>query len=78
MRFTDSVLDDGTYDVFVVDAASDDDTAGVHLELTITSGEHKGEVIALRAAQLGRDPVMLIGLPAELRVSDGVPSVNFD
>ena len=70
------MLADGTYDVFVVDADTDGDTTS--LELTITSGEHKGEVVRVRAANLRREPVVLIGLPGTLRVESGIPTVTFD
>ncbi len=72
------MLPDGAYDVFVVDADADAEGDGVRLELTITSGDHKGEVVPLRAANLARDAVMLIGLPGTLRVEAGIPTVDFD
>lgn len=76
-----SDLADGTYDVFVVDAAEaalDDGTEVVHLELTITSGERKGEVVALAASGLGRSEIDLMGMPATLTVIDGAPTVTID
>jgi hypothetical protein len=72
-------LRDGVYDAFVVDVHSDDKNFSIaHLELTITSGEHKGEVVRVRADALQRDPVALLGLPVMLTVSDGQPRVSFD
>lgn len=74
-------LADGTYDAFVVDATAQDAggaTDVVALELTITSGEHKGEVVALTASGLGRDELDLLGMPATLRVTGGTPSVSID
>ena len=68
---------DGTYDVFVVDAESTDDGA-VRLELTITTGPSKGEVVSLRAEGLGRDAIDVLGMPATLVVTDGVPTVRID
>ena len=75
-----SMLPDDTYDVFIVDAraSTDDDVNAMELELTITSGEHKGEVVSVRATNLERDEIELIGLPAQLRVVNGTPSVEFD
>lgn len=76
------VLDDGTYDVFVVDAtAADDDPATCVVELTIVAGDHKGEVVSLRAAGLARDAdaaLELLGTPGTLVVTDGVPTVTLE
>lgn len=73
------MLSDGNYDVFIVDARDIDDARdALQLELTITSGEHKGEVVTVRAANLRRNAIDLIGMPASLRVAGGVPSVEFD
>ena len=68
---------DGTYDVFVVDAESTDGD-DVRLELTITTGPSKGEVVSLRAHGLGRDAIDVLGMPATLTVIDGVPTVQVD
>lgn len=70
------VLDDGRYDAFVVWVdARDDGAFGV--ELTITTGIHKGEVVELVAARLPlREPLDLVGLPCTLVVTDGVPSIE--
>ena len=70
------VLADGTYDVFVVDATVDGDSTA--LELTVLAGEHKGEVVTVTAIGLGRDELELLGMPATLRVENGVPSVTID
>ncbi|MBI2703922.1 MAG: hypothetical protein HYX32_01330 [Actinobacteria bacterium] len=71
------MLADGTYDAFVIDATIEG--AGperiVHLELTITAGERKGDVIAVAAAGMSGDEFDLIGMPATLTVSDGSPRV---
>jgi hypothetical protein len=50
----------------------------VRLEVTVTSGAHKGDVVAVRASNLARDPIDLIGLPAQLRVEHGTPTITFD
>jgi hypothetical protein len=74
-------LADGTYDVFVVDATEatlDDGTEVVHLELTITAGERKGEVVPLAATGLGRSEIDLMGMPATLTVADGAPTISID
>lgn len=71
-----AVLPDGTYDVFVVDATVDGDTAT--LELTVLAGEHKGEVVTVTATGLGIDELDLLGMPGTLTVENGVPRVAID
>jgi hypothetical protein len=73
-----SMLPDDIYDVFIIDARNDDDVRAVQLELTITRGEHKGEVVTVRATNLQRDAIDLIGLPARLRVNNGAPAIDLD
>lgn len=73
-------LPDGAYDVFVVNA-DDLPTPGgatTALELTVTSGEHRSETMALTAPVRLGEPVDLIGLPATLTISGGSPSVRID
>lgn len=64
-------LSDGTYDVVVVDATADGDALAI--EITIISGEHKGDVVAVRATGLGVDELDLLGMPGTLSVENGVP-----
>jgi hypothetical protein len=70
------VIEDGSYSAVVVDADRDGDHAV--LELTIVAGPHRGEVVAVRAAGLRRDPLDLLGIPATVTVADGRPAVRFD
>lgn len=73
------MLEDGTYDALVIDAEPVGDAPDeVHLELTITAGEHKGEVVAVRGPRSDRDEVELLGLPATLVVRDGTIRVRID
>lgn len=76
------MLEDGTYDAFVVDAEADpsatDGPPALHLELTILAGPHKGEVVSMRAAGLGVSEVDALGMPATLTVADGRPSLVLD
>ena len=70
------VLEDGTYDVVVVDAALADDAgpaAGVRVELTVLAGAHKGEVVVVSATGLRRDPLDLLATPGTLVVEGGAP-----
>lgn len=71
------MLEDGTYDAFVVDA---EDVGGgvLRLDLTILAGPHKGEVVSLRVAGLGVDELDALGTPATLTVLGGEPAVALD
>ena len=61
------MLDDGSYDAFIVWAEQRDD--GVALELTITSGTHRGDVINIVTSSFtSRDAIDLVGLPCTLHV----------
>lgn len=76
------MLADGTYDALVIDAdgedGPDDGPGTMLLCLTITAGEHKGEVVEVRAARLQYDPLDLLAMPCILAVRDGEPRVVFD
>jgi hypothetical protein len=69
------MLDDGAYDVFVVDAAATGTGDELHLELTILAGVHKGEVLSMRARGLGISDIDALGTPGTLTVEGGQPSV---
>ena len=71
------MLPDGRYDVLIVDARADDDGT-VHVEVTVTSGAHKGDVVAIRGRFPGTDELDLLAAPATLVVSDGQPTVTLD
>jgi hypothetical protein len=71
-------LEDATYEVIVVDATDDPSGPVVRLELAITAGPHKGEVVRLNGRNLTRDPLDLLGLPATLTVAGGVPTLQLD
>lgn len=80
------MLADGTYDVLVVDAQAVDDEAvddeaaegAVSLDLTILAGEHKGEVVTVRATGLDADPLDLLAVPGTLVVAGGEPRVALE
>ena len=69
------MLPDGAYDVFVVDAEAAEPAGALRLELTILGGEHKGEVVSMRAEGLGVDELAALGTPGTLTVSAGEPSL---
>jgi hypothetical protein len=66
-----NVLEDGSYDALVVDASTDG--GAIALDLTILSGAHKGEVVAVRAEGMVADELELLGMPGTLFVENGVP-----
>ena len=76
------MIDDGRYDVFVVDATPleppDAGLGGWQLELTILAGAHKGEVVAVSAAGLRGSEFDLIGMPGTLVVENGEPAFRVD
>ena len=71
------MLPDGRYDVLIVDARADDDGT-VHVEVTITTGEHKGDVLPIKGRFEGKDELDLLATPATLVVSEGRPTVTLD
>jgi hypothetical protein len=71
------MLEDGRYDAIVFDADEAPDGATT-VELTVLSGDHKGEVVALRADGFDGDPIDLLGIPATITVTGGAPSVRFE
>ena len=61
------MLDDGTYDAFIVWAETRDD--GLALCCTITSGTHRGDVVDIVTSNFAsRDAMSLVGLPCTLHV----------
>ena len=68
---------DGSYDVFIVDAETIDEST-MRVEIAMVSGDDKGDVIAMRGPHLARDPIELLGLPGTLIVRDGVPRLEVD
>ena len=71
-------LDDGVYDVIVVDVDASRDDDDVRVELTIVSGPYKGAVIAVRAPAFEGEPVSLLGIPGTLVVEAGRPTVELE
>ena len=70
-------LDDGNYDAIVVDAVEQPDGT-MTIELALSSGPHRGEVVNLNAAHIGRTWIDLLASPATLIVRDGMPRLTFD
>jgi len=76
MQLVDIPVGDGKYDAFVVWAETRDDGT-IALDLTITTGTRKGDVLSVRAAKVSRDPVDLVGLPCTLLVENARPRVEW-
>ena len=70
------VLADGDHDAVVVDTHEGADGAAI-VELTVIAGPAKGDVVRVRARDLG-DPIDLLGIPATITVREGAPSVRFE
>lgn len=75
-----TVLPDGTYDAFVLEAepVPDGEAGDVRVELTITSGPSKGAVVHVLGHLDDGDPLDLLGIPATLVVDDGTPHLRLD
>jgi hypothetical protein len=72
-----TVLPDGRYDALIVDARTGDDGV-VHVEVTVTTGAHKGDVVHVAGRFPGRDELDLLAAPATLTVSGGQPHLALD
>lgn len=74
MEFT-SPLADGLYDVIIIWADEVGDGA-LSIDLVITTGDKKGELLTLRAQHLTqRDPIDLAAHPCRVRVLNGEPEI---
>jgi len=69
-------LDDGEYDCVVTNVMRDDDGV-VAIELAISSGPSKGDVVRLRSAMTD-EPIDWLALPGRLRVTHGTPAFRLD
>ena len=67
-------IEDGSYDVVVIEALEVGDES-LLIELVITSGAHRGDVIRVHA-RLDIAWTELLGAPATLTVSDGKPHIS--
>lgn len=74
------MLTDGTYDAFVLDAEAlpEIGPGAVRVELTITAGPAKGDVVTVRGQVGQRDPLDLLGIPATLVVEGGEPRLRLE
>ena len=76
MQLVDAPITDGAYDAFVIWAGTRTD-GDVVLDLTITTGAHKGEVVSMRATNIERAPLDLVGLPCTLVVERSEPRIEW-
>jgi len=72
-----ALLEDGTYDVMVVDAVERADGT-IGLELAVSSGSRRGEVVDVVATNLRVGWIALLGAPGTLVVRDGQPHFEVD
>jgi hypothetical protein len=72
----DAQLLDGRYDAFIVWAEGRDD-GNVAFDLTITTGNKRGDVITVIGPARG-NPINLVGLPCTLTVENGAPTLEMD
>jgi hypothetical protein len=68
-------IDDGSYDVVVIEAHESGDES-LLLELVITAGALRGEVVRVHARSFGGAWTDLLGAPATLTVTDGKPHIS--
>ena len=68
-------LPDGSYEAMVLDLRSHPDDGVVRVDLVITTGAHKGDVVVVRSPDIADDP-LLMGLPATLTVEGGEPRLR--
>ena len=76
MHAVDIPFADGVYDAFVVWAETRDDGA-IAVDLTITTGARKGDVVSVRATNATRNAIDLVGMPCTLHVRGGEPRVEW-
>ena len=63
--------------MFIVDAEhASEQLDALRLELVVTDGPHKGDVVSVIAQHLRVDAVRALGLPATLVVEHGEPRVE--
>jgi hypothetical protein len=74
------MLEDGSYEGLIVDAevTPEGEEGVLRVEIAISSGRHKGEVVAVRGRFPGRSDIDLLAAPAVLVVADGEPAVHLD
>ena len=70
-------LDDGVYDGIVIDAKEIGDEA-IHIEVALSSGPRKGEIITISARHLRRSWLELLGMPVTISVAHGEPQIEFE
>ena len=74
------MLADGTYEAFVLDAEeiADGGPGAVRVEVTITSGSSKGDVLVVTGNVGARSAIDLLGVPATLVVEAGEPRLDLE
>ena len=70
------MLDDGTYEVIIIDANAREDDA-IAIDVAVSSGAQRGDVVTIIATGLTRDPIDLLAMPATLIIERGTPRLVF-
>lgn len=81
-----TAIPNGTYDVIVVDAEVDSSSAlpFIRLDLVITAGPVKGDIVTVRLSSAGSpaidetEALEALGIPGVLDVVEGEPRVTLD
>jgi hypothetical protein len=72
-----SAIEDGTHDGVVIDVDErDDDT--IALDIALSRGAHKGEVVRVRTTRTERDALTWLGLPVVVIVDGATVRVRVD
>lgn len=64
-----NILEPGSYDGVVVDADELDDDA-LSIEIALSTGPRKGDIVRVRGPRAGRDSISILGLPVTLVVTE--------
>ena len=70
-------FEDGKYDVMIIDA-EEGDNGVIALELVVSSGARRGDVMHVSATNLSRTWFELLAAPATLMIIDGQPHLELD
>jgi len=75
--FAVSGLEDGIYEVIVVEADERSDGV-IAIDVAVSSGPHRGDVVSVLATGLSKSWVDLLASPGTLTVSEGRPALQLD
>ncbi len=70
-------LPDGSYEGMILDVRDEPHEGTVRVDVVITTGAHKGDVLVMRSGEVVEDP-LLMGLPTTLTVEGGEPRLGLE